>query len=360
VVETNAEPVAWDVASRVARQALKLSPQSLSADHLDRLQRDFADATVRAQDIVEDLTGLRSRAGVPRAAVLDRAGWVDANVLSFKRLLEPLSKRLLANEATRRAMNGANRAIAGVEVGLLLSWMSSRVLGQYDLLPFEDGDGDVIYYVGPNVVNIESRHGFAPSEFRLWIALHEVTHRLQFTAVPWMRDYFLGLVERGTAFGVPSTETVLDALRRAVEEIRAGRNPLSEGGVIGLLASSEQLATLREAQAFMSVLEGHGNTVMSLASDDLIPGAQRFARVLAERRKSASPLAKAAQQALGFEAKMRQYSEGERFVRTVLDTAGKQTFDRIWEGPEMLPSIEEIRDPLSWTERVGGLATARG
>src|SRR6185437_1377169 len=106
--------------------------------------------------------------------------------------------------------------------------------------------------------SLERRHGFPPSEFRLWIALHEVTHRLQFTGVPWMRDYFLGIVERGTSFATPDAKSVLESLRRAAVELRAGRNPLAEGGVIGLVATSEQLETLREAQALMSLLEGHG------------------------------------------------------------------------------------------------------
>ena len=350
------EPVAWDVAIRTATQALRLAPPFKESARR-ALEEDFAEATAKAHELVEQATGLRSSAGAPRANVVDRGGWVSANVGSFRRLLAPLADRLAKQNLAKHVLTPMNRSAAGVEVGLMLAWMSGRVLGQYDLLPFDGEDaGDVIYYVGPNVLNLEARHDFPPREFRLWIALHEVTHRVQFTGVPWMRDYFLGLVERGIGLEMPETKTVLEALRRAAGELRAGRNPLAEGGVVGLLASSEQLETLREAQALMSLLEGHGDVVMSGSAAAAIPGAKHFAEVLAARRASASGLAKLAQQALGLEAKMRQYAEGEQFVESVLASGGDPLLARVWESAEMLPNMDEIRDPALWIERVGGLA----
>ena len=350
------EPIAWDVAIRVARQALRLSP-AFDPEKWRSLQADFDGYTARAHELVEAATGLRSNAGQPRARVVDRAGWVEANIGSFRRLLAPLTERLASGDAAKHVLTPANRAAAGVEVGLVLAWMPGRVIGQYDLLPADDEQsGDVIYYVGPNVLNLEARHGFASSEFGLWIALHEVTHREQFTGVPWMRDYFLGLIEKGSAMNAPDASTILDALRRAVTEIRAGRNPLAEGGVIGLLANSEQLATLREAQALMSLLEGHGDVVMSGPAAQSIPGAKRFAKVLAERRASAKGAQKVIQQLLGLEAKLRQYAEGERFVEAVFDAGGDDLFSRVWLSSANLPTMEEIREPSRWIERVGGFA----
>ena len=82
-------------------------------------------------------------------------------------------------------------------MGAVLGWMSTRVLGQYDLLVLEDedpDDQDIVYYVGPNIASLERRFEFPEREFRLWVALHEVTHRTQFTGVPWLRPHFLGLV----------------------------------------------------------------------------------------------------------------------------------------------------------------------
>jgi coenzyme F420 biosynthesis associated uncharacterized protein len=287
-------------------------------------------------------------------------GWVEANVGSFQRLLEPLNTRIAEQSSRfRRSMNPATRSVSGAEVGLILSWMSGRVLGQYDLLAVEGDDtGDVVYYVGPNIVGLERRHGFPAREFRLWIAIHELTHRAQFTGVPWLREYFLGLVERGLSLATPDTRTVFDALSRAATEVRAGRNPLAEGGIVSMLASPAQLTVLREAQALMSLLEGHGDAVMSRAGASEIPGAKRFAKVLADRRASAKGISKLLQQAFGIDAKLRQYSEGEHFVEEVERKGGPVLFARVWNGPEMLPSLDEIRAPEQWITRVSGVAPA--
>src|SRR5438309_2722993 len=159
--------------------------------------------TSRAEGLVEAETGLRSLAGPARARVADRAMWVDANVASFQRLLRPvldkLSERVSSGGRLSPVPVSVTRHITGAELGLVLGWMSGRVLGQYDQLLIEDEspeDQDIVYYVGPNVVGVERKYGFQPAQFRLWLALHEVTHRMQFTGVPWLRQHFLGLVER--------------------------------------------------------------------------------------------------------------------------------------------------------------------
>jgi len=349
------ELAAWDVALRIGREASRFATP-LDARTRRRLDVDFDEATARAEELVEAATGLRSTAGRARGLVVDRAGWVEANIGSLRRLLAPAGRALAqSGPAGRGVLSPATRAAAGVEFGVLLSWMSSRVLGQYDLMPLGgDESGGFVYYVGPNVVALERLHGFSPREFRLWIALHEVTHRLQFTGVPWMREYFLGIVERGTSFGVPDVRTVLESLRRAATEAWEGRNPLAEGGVVGLIASSDQLVTLREAQALMSLLEGHGEFVMSRAGAGEVTGAPRFAAVLAARRARAKGLVKLVQQALGLEAKLRQYSAGRRFIEAV-EADGGELFSRVWESPEMLPTLEEIGAPERWIARVGGV-----
>ncbi|MDA8296003.1 MAG: zinc-dependent metalloprotease [Actinomycetota bacterium] len=351
------EIVAWDVALRVARQTLRLAPAPpVSNRELAALRQDFDAATVRAERLVEQATGLHPTVGPVRALVTDRAGWVEANLASFRRLLRPVARRLAASPRARRALNPLSRAAAGAEVGVLLAWMAGRVLGQYDLLPVEGSELDAVYFVGPNILELERRHGFPAEEFRLWIALHEVTHRVQFTGVPWMRGYFLDLVERGSALGAPDAQALLSSLRRAAAELREGRNPLADAGIVGVLASSEQLATLREAQALMSLLEGHGDVVMSSAGSAEIPSAERFADVLRRRRSEVGPLARIARQAIGLEGKLRQYAEGERFVGYVLEAGGEELFSRVWSSPELLPSMEEIREPERWVERVGGRA----
>ena len=238
----------------------------------------------------------------------------------------------------------------------MLAYMATRVLGQYDLLINDEApeDQDLVSYVGPNIVAVEAQYGFEPSEFRLWLALHEVTHRLQFTAVPWLRDHFVGLVTEllGPLSGDPAGFAEL--VRRAADEVRAGRNPTRDGGVVGMLATPEQRLALSKISGMMSLLEGHGDVTMDRAGAAEVPGAAHFSRVLHERRTQARGLTKLMSKLLGLDAKMRQYAEGERFVESVEAAGGPALLARVWEGPEWLPTLEEIRDPAAWVARAGG------
>jgi coenzyme F420 biosynthesis associated uncharacterized protein len=356
--------VAWDTAERVAgwvggrgRAPAPYRP--------DLLQHDFEELTAQAEELVAESTGLRSSSGPARARVTDRAGWVHANISSFQRLvgphldrLDPSARLSGVNRVTERLavpLATAGRVATGTQMGLVLGWLSTRVLGQYDLLLTEDAveDQDLVYFVGPNVVALEQLHGFEPREFRLWLALHEVTHRCQFTAIPWMRDYFVSLVEEGIGSLEPDPSRFAEALRRMTEEIRAGRNPLRDNGALGLVATPEQLEGLHRIQALMSLLEGHGDVTMDRAGAAAIPSAARFSQVLRQRRRQTRGPARLLQQLIGIEAKLRQYEEGERFIAAVEDSGGSELLDRAWRGPEWLPSLIEIRNPSDWISRVG-------
>ena len=246
--------------------------------------------------------------------------------------------------------------MAGTQLGLMLAYMATRVLGQYDLLINDEApeDQDLVSYVGPNIVAIEEQYDFAPSQFRLWLALHEVTHRLQFTAVPWLRDHFVGLVSEllGPLSGDPAS--FADMVRRVADDVRNGRNPAREGGVVGMLATPEQRLALSRISGMMSLLEGHGDVTMDRAGAAEVPGADHFSKVLHERRTQARGLTKLMSKLLGLDAKMRQYAEGERFVESVEAAGGPVLLARVWEGPEWLPTLEEIRDPATWVARAGG------
>jgi coenzyme F420 biosynthesis associated uncharacterized protein len=345
------DPVAWDVAERVAVRVAGRDPLEESYLYAS-LDPDLREFTALAEELVAHETGLRSLAGPARARVTDRAGWVRANVASFRRLLRPLTERL-GQRLGAGPVAGVGRSVAGAEVGALLGWMSTRVLGQYDLLVIENEEPenqDIVYYVGPNILSLEKRYGFPPREFRLWLALHEVTHRAQFTGVPWMREYFLSLVESSLAAFDPDPKRFLAALRRAVDEMRAGRNPLDEGGLVALFATPEQHAVFRRIQGLMSLLEGHGDLVMDRAAGDRIPSAGRFKQVLHQRRQAVGP-AKVIQKLIGLEAKLRQYQEGEQFLEAV-ERVDPALVSLLWRGPEWLPSIDEIRDPSAWMRRV--------
>lgn len=347
------DPVNWDVAARVAARVAGTEPFAGSY-HADRLQPDFEELTAEAEELVFAETGLRSLAGPARARVTDRQGWVAANVASFRRLLRPVTEKL-APKMGSGLVAPVGRTVTGAQVGALLGWMSTRVLGQYDLLLIEDedpDDQDIVYYVGPNVLALEKRFAFPPREFRLWLALHEVTHRVQFTGIPWMRPYFVGLVEQSLGTLDPDPKRFVDGLKRAVDEILAGRNPLEDGGLVSLFAGPEQQAVLAKVQGLMSLLEGHGDVTMDRAGASKLPSAERFGRVLRERRNAASGLTKLVQQTIGLEAKLRQYEAGERFIAAVEAEGGPELLAKAWEGPEWLPSLPEIRTPALWVERV--------
>ncbi len=251
--------------------------------------------------------------------------------------------------------------VAAVEVGVLLGWMSSRVLGQYDLLVVEDedpDDQDIVYYVGPNVIGLEKRFAFPPREFRHWLALHEVTHRAQFTGIPWMREHFLGLVQETVGSVDPDPKRFLDAVGRVASDLRTGRNPLDDGGLMAVLATPEQRAVLDRVSGLMSLLEGHGDVTMDRAGADQIPSSGRFGQVLRERRQQGNPAAKVLQKLIGLEAKMKQYEQGERFIAAVEREGGTELLDRAWVEPANLPTIDEIRDPDTWIARVRPPAAA--
>ena len=356
--ETNDEPINWELAEKVAARIGGRDPFADSY-HYASLQPDFDELTAEAEALVAQATGLRSLAGPARARVTDRPGWVRANIASFRRLMRPMTDRL-GPKLAASPIAPVGRVVTGVQVGTLLGWMSTRVLGQYDLLLIEDenpDDQDLVYYVGPNVIALEKRFAFPPREFRLWLALHEVTHRAQFTGVPWMRAHFLSLVEASVGAVDPDPKRLLEAIRRAIEIVRDGRNPLNDG-LIALLASDEQQVTLNQVQGLMSLLEGHGDITMDRAGADRIPSADRFARVLRQRRQETRGPLKLVQQAIGLEAKLRQYEEGERFIQAVENAGSPAFLNRVWEGPDNLPTLQEIRQPDLWIARLKPRALA--
>jgi coenzyme F420 biosynthesis associated uncharacterized protein len=348
----------WDLAKRVAAGALILKPSPATYRSSD-LQSQFDELTARAEFLVGEATGLRSAHGVARAKVTDRAGWAAANVRSMQRLIGPALSNLREDGAGARMGKSTiaiGRVVSGTQLGLMLAYMATRVLGQYDLLISDEDpeDQDLVSYVGPNVVAIEEKYGFAPSQFRLWLALHEVTHRMQFTAVPWLRDHFISLVGQLLEPLHADPQGLADTLRRITSELRAGRNPMQEAGVMGMLATPGQKIALQKISGMMSLLEGHGDVTMDRAGAAEVPGADAFSKVLHERRTQARGMTKLMSRLLGMDAKMRQYAEGERFVESVEASGGSELLARVWRGPEWLPTLSEIRNPNEWVARAGG------
>ena len=345
--------IAWDLAQRVA---IRFSGHEPFADsyHYAALGPDFDELTAIAEQRVAETTGLVSAAGAARARVADRPAWIAANLASFQRLLRPLTDRLGERLGAGPLAPVAQR-VAGAEVGALLGWMSTRVLGQYDLLVAEDEnpeDQDIVYYVGPNVLALEKRFAFPPREFRLWLALHEVTHRAQFTGIPWLRTHYLSLVDEVMGAVDPDPKRFLAAIARVADDVREGRNPLDDGGLAAVLATPEQRLALDRVAGLMSLLEGHGDVTMDRAGADQIPSAARFGRVLRQRRQQANGLARLLQRLLGLEAKLAQYEQGEKFIAAIEEVGGPSALDTVWEDPARLPTLAEIRDPDTWLARI--------
>lgn len=358
-----ADAVDWTTARRVAlRFSARNTPSAVGAYRT--LSSDMAELTAQAVELVEAETGMVSTAGDARARVLNRAMWIDANIAAFQRLLGPLVDKLgPGTDRGPQALRTMAARFGGTEVGVVLGWMSTRVLGQYDLLITEDEnpqDQDLVYYVGPNLLGLEHKHGFPPREFRLWLALHECTHRAQFTGIPWMRDHFLSLVNQTLDAVDPDPQRFVDAARELLDARRRGDDVLADGGIAGLLASPEQRVVLDKITGLMSLLEGHGDVTMDRAGAGLVPSAPRFAKVLRERRQSARGVNRLFQRLIGIEAKLNQYAAGEKFIEQVEAVGGPALVARAFDAPENLPTMTEIREPATWIERVSDVDALAG
>lgn len=320
---------------------------------VDHLVGQIEEATGRASEMVEKTTRLPAPAAAD-VQVVSRSEWVDRNLASFGHLLEPAERRIAERLEASGRMGAATASLAhqvvSVETGLLLGFLSRRVLGQYELVLPTGDRGDTVAYVGVNLLDMERRHQFRPSEFRLWVALHEMTHRAQFVGVPWMPDYFLSLVEKLVGQAVPEPGRLSRIVRELVEARSEDREVIDERGLLGLLASPEQRETLDQVQALMSLLEGHGHVVMDRIGAGILRGHARMSRVLKARRSD--PRTQLLFRLTGLEMKMRQYEMGEAFILEVERRAGWEALDRAWSSSETLPTLAEIEDPARWLSRV--------
>jgi coenzyme F420 biosynthesis associated uncharacterized protein len=292
---------------------------------------------------------------VPDVVVVDRPGWVDANTAGMAALLDPLVDALAEKQGSRPgplAMAIGSRA-TGVQAGGLLAFLSSRVLGQYEVF----GTGGRLLLVAPNIVHVERELDVQPHDFRLWVCLHEETHRTQFTAVPWLRDHLEGEIQSFLGETEVDPMTVLERVREAAQSLAGGRPEAEEddGGrsFVEIVQTPAQREILGRLTAVMSLLEGHADFVMDGVGPDVVPTVAEIREKFQQRRaKGASRLDMALRKLLGLDAKLRQYRDGERFVRAVVDQVGMDGFNRVWTSPNTLPTKVEIAKPADWIARV--------
>jgi len=334
-----------DIALRVAERWAGTYPLADSY-HLADLQETASALVRKAGDIVQEETGLEGP-GRPEVTVIDRLTWVERNLAFFSELWGSERKE---NGAGFWSDQVSGRLVA-IESGTVLGFLSRRVLGQYELLLPSDQTADHIYLPAPNLLEMERRFQLNPIEFRYWVVLHEVTHRLQFTGIPWLRAYFLDLSRRLVSASRSDTassfDLLSDHLRRAIRE---GRMPIGEAGLIGMMATPEQLELLDRVQALMSVLEGHGHVVMDRIGERQMVTWERMSKLFFGRRHD--PWVALLLRLSGLEMKLRQYKEGRRFVLEVEQRAGWSAVDLAWESPEALPTRHEIAFPEKWLARV--------
>ncbi len=321
--------------------------------HRFALEADMIRLTDRVSGLVPEATGL-SLPGQPSTVVIGRAEWIERNVASFTHLMEPVQRQLVE----RMDQSGAGSRGAAVftqrmmqaEMTAVLGVIARRVLGQYELVLPTGEDGDVVTYVGPNIMQIERAHQFRPEEFRFWVALHELTHRAQFQGVPWLRDYFMGLVAELVEQSRPEPGRMGRIFDEVARRHGAGDPLIDERGLLGLFASSEQRVVIDKVQALMSLLEGHGHVVMDRLGQEHLRSQERMSKVLKARRKDKRTAAFF--RLTGLEMKMNQYLRGERFIKAVEREAGWETIGLAFRGVGSLPTLEEIEKPERWLRRV--------
>jgi coenzyme F420 biosynthesis associated uncharacterized protein len=342
-------PIDYDLAVATARRLAPAPPQ-VSWDEASQIVGELRGLAVRAEEHVRAVTMLVPPGEPLEATVVDRPGWAAANVEGFRVVLDPLAAKL--TEKSPNAVAAAVTAkVAGVQMGSVLGWLSSKVLGQYEVFLPEQGTGRLVL-VAPNIVETERRLGVDPSDFRLWVALHEVTHRTQFTAVPWMHAHVRAEVQ--ALLGAAS----LDDPAQLAARLKSLAGGLPRGAsLIELLQTPEQKLVMDRVTAFMSLLEGHAEHVMDAVGPDVVPTVTHIRARFEQRRKETSGvLDRLLRRLLGLDLKALQYAEGKRFVDTAVRELGMDGFNRVWESPATLPTRQEIREPLGWVRRISGTA----
>ena len=315
--------------------------------HSAALQADMSRITPIVSELVAAGTGL-ALTGDPSTTVIDRTEWVERNLASFKHLVEPATRKLAESRDTLQMAN-VERLVER-ESSALLGVLSRRVLGQYELVLPTGEEGDSVVYVGPNLLKMERAHQFRPSEFRFWVALHELTHRAQFTGIPWLRGYFRGLVEELVEASGPEPGRLGNIVGEVIERRRRGDPLIDERGIFGLVATSTQTEIVDRVQSLMTVLEGHGHVVMDRIGAENLKSQDRMSRILKNRRRDKRTAAFF--RITGLEMKMNQYSKGERFIKAVEREAGWSTVNLAFRGASSLPTLGEIDNPTSWLSRV--------
>jgi coenzyme F420 biosynthesis associated uncharacterized protein len=383
----------WDVAISTGVRFARQGPEVSLAD-ARAVVAELRGLTAVVQQPVRELTGLTSQGEVGPVAVVDRPGWIKANVGGFRVVLEPLADRLAERSSALPAAGSVFGAVGsratGMQAGLILAYLSSRVLGQYELFlppgeggaPAASGTGTNgagtngtatngtgngangtatatsasvgrLTLVAPNIVMIERELGVDPHDFRRWVCLHEETHRVQFTSVPWLRGYVQGMMTEFLLASDLDASAIVDRMRSAAGAVVGAMRGNESESLIEAMQTPAQRALLDKLTAVMTLVEGHGDYVMDAVGPSVVPSVEDIREKFSHRRGSAGRFEQIFRRVLGIDLKMKQYEQGSLFVSTVVAEAGMAGFNKVWTSPETLPTRAEIENPREWLERVG-------
>ena len=374
--------VDWNLAVSTATRFARPGPE-VTRDEARAAVAELHRHAAEAEQHVRAFTGLAvpsGPAGATPVLVVDRPGWIRANVAGFRTILTPFADRMQARRAGTpgsAVLGSVGGKVTGFEVGMLLAFLSSKVLGQYETFAPADVPSDLsslddehpaqpgrLLLVAPNIVAVERELDVDPHDFRLWVCLHEETHRTQFTAVPWLRDHIEGEIQAFLAHTDIDPATLLERIREAAGSLPGfgggaddadGNTDGGSGGssLMELVQSPEQREVLGRLTAVMSLLEGHADVVMDGVGPQVVPTVAEIREKFQQRRaKGTGRLDALIRRALGLDAKMRQYQDGAVFVRAAVDAVGMEGFNRVWTSPNTLPTKEEIHNPAAWVSRI--------
>jgi coenzyme F420 biosynthesis associated uncharacterized protein len=351
----------WSIARATGRRLMPAPPRR-TAIEIAQVVGQLRTFALDARAYVRDFTGMTPEGPEPPVLVVDRQRWLDVNIDSFGGLISPLLTRMAEERKgpTGAVMNSVGSRVTGAELGAMLAFVGSKVLGQYEpFLPAanaKEGERGSLLLVAPNIVYVERELQVDPADFRLWVCLHEETHRTQFTAVPWLADHVRTEIGEFLAATDNDPAARLRQIGRAMQGL--GDVARGQGSVLDLVATPGQRVALDRITAVMSLLEGHADYVMDGVGPEAIPSVSDIRAAFQHRRESATGLEAVMRRLLGLEAKLKQYADGVKFVRAVVEGdgttpgVGMAGFNKVWDSPASLPSLGELHDPAAWVARV--------
>jgi coenzyme F420 biosynthesis associated uncharacterized protein len=340
------EVIDWGLARAAGRRVAAPGPRTTRDDARSAVA-DLRALARYAVDPVRERTGLDA-GDAPEAVVVDRGAWVDSNVDGFRIVLAPLLEKMAVEQPS--VVTAVGSRITALQMGGVLGYLASKVLGQFEAFT-ATGDGRLLL-VAPNIVAAERSLDVEPRDFRLWVCLHEETHRVQFGAVPWLGQHLIDEIHAYLALSDLSAGDVAARMGRALAAVLAVARGQDGASLVDAVQTDEQRAVFDRITALMSLLEGHADFVMDDVGPEIVPTVATIRQRFERRRGQPGAVDGLARRLLGLDAKMRQYAEGRSFVSGVVALVGRDGFNRVWTAPESLPARDEVLDPAAWARRV--------